>query len=54
MKIWFCDVADLLIQRVVADYNFIFYVRLVALLGEEVRDNKFQPSGLLYACWAWF
>ena len=54
LKNWFCDEADLRIQRVVADYDFGFYVRLVALSGEEVRDEQRRPVGLVYASWAWF
>ena len=54
LKNWFCDLADLRIQRVVADYNFLFYVLLVALSGEEVRDHIGQPVRMLYAWWAGF
>ena len=54
LKGWFCDEADSRVWGVLADYNFGFYLRLVALSGDEVRDEQRLPVGLVYTSWDGF
>ena len=54
LKGWFCDEAGFRIHRVLADYNFGFYLRLLALSGDEIRNEQRLPVGLVYTCWDGF
>ena len=51
MKFWFLSVLDQRIRFVVCDYEFRFYVRVVLLSGESVRDHIGKVVDLLVARW---
>ena len=52
LKHWFIDIAVDRVYRVASDYDFSFYVRLVALSGDVVVDEQRKPLRLLYSTWS--
>lgn len=51
LKGWFVAELDERIRLVVFDYEFRFYVRVVLLSGESVRDHTGKVADLLMARW---
>ena len=52
LKHWFIEIAVDRVYRVASDYDFSFYVRLVALSGDVVVDEQRKPLRLLYSTWS--
>ena len=55
LRAWFvCERLDAKILRVLEDYDFGFYLKLLTLSGEEVRDEQGRLVGCLYTRWTRF
>ena len=52
LKHWFIEIAVDRVYRVASDYDFSFYVRLVALSGDVVVDEQRKPLRLLSSTWS--
>ena len=50
-KTWVCDEAAEVAYRVIVDYDFPFWLRLVSLSGEEVRDEEGRLRGMVCTRW---
>ena len=52
LKTWVVNEAWDVAHRVVRDYDFVFWMRLVHLSGEGVVDEQGRQVGLVYASWS--
>ena len=51
LRMWYLDYVEEKLEHVYSEYNFGFWLKLVALSGEEVRDEQGRPVCLVYTLW---
>ena len=48
---WLFDVADVRMRAVVNDFDFVFFIQIITLSGEVVRDEQQRPCPVIRTSW---